>query len=410
MRAITLAGVAVVLVSTGVGAQTGSSAWLPFVGCWVAADTPESRTLTCLLPDPDAEASVEMLSIAGGEVIRRSTIAAHGRRVEVADGPCTGWERAWPSDDAARVYVTSELTCASGVTQRSETVFSLNESGDYVTASVARIGEERRLAVARLVEADPSLIPSEIRARLDLGSRAVSAARLEASRGLSVDVVVDVSRQVDEHTAEAWLAETASHAKRFRLPLNELERLAAARVPARVIDMAVVAGNPTRFRPMVEAGEVKHENVLRGFGGGASTFAFCDMTMMGPSFWGMGRFGFLGMPYGGLWLMPMDPMCAPFMSAYSWRGMYGMYGSTYGFGLWPYRWTVFPTTPGTGPATQPRGSGRVSRTGGYRARSDAPGGSTAQPRSAPATSSSGTASSGRSSGSSSGRTAKPRQP
>lgn len=409
MRAILLAGVVVVLAAPGLGAQSGSTAWLPFFGCWVAADAPESRTLTCLVPDPDAEASVEMLSVANGEVLRRSTIAAHGRRVEVADGPCTGWERAWPSADASRVYVTSELTCASGVLQRSETVFSLNESGDYVTASVSRIGEERRLAVARLVEADLSLYPSEIRGQLDLNSRAIAAARLEASRGLSVDVVLDVSRQVDEHTAEAWLAEAASHAKRFRLPLSDLERLAAAGVPERVIDMAVVAGNPTHFRPMVEASVVKHEAVPRAFGGGSS-FASCDLTMMGPAFWGMGRFGFVGVPFGGMWLMPMDPMCSPFMSAYSWRGMYGMYGSTYGFGLWPYRWAVQPVVPSTGPVTQPPGSGRVSRTGGYRARSDAPGGSTAQPRSAPASSSSGSTSSGRSGGESSGRTAKPRQP
>ncbi|MBX3133081.1 MAG: hypothetical protein KF689_06805 [Gemmatimonadaceae bacterium] len=401
--------------------------WAAFLGCWSASSDAGSGPLTCFVPVAGQPAIAERLFVRGETVLERARLDASGRRVEIDAETCGGWESARFSNDGARVYTRGEASCADVPPQGSSGIVSIAPTGDLVLVSTLRVGDQRSLRVQRLRALPWLLMPDGVRATLDGVLRRVDGARVSAAKPLSTAAIVDVAAAVDAYAAEAWMVESSRDVEGFRTTRSDLQRLAAARVPGRVIDMAVILGNPQAFRVALERDVIttaRVEPMPSAAGSGMSTLAMCDrlrsslwmmdwmydfpMGAWGP--WGTLGFPMLGMS-GNYWLR----QCAPlgFYSRWSMSGFWvgqGFQGVRPGFVGVPVRVDVSSRRI-------PASGGRVVKGEGYSQGSSGSTRTASSPR--PSSSSgaltrsagsSGSVRSGGSGGSTTGRTAKPRTP
>ncbi|NJK42750.1 MAG: hypothetical protein HC937_03605 [Aquincola sp.] len=72
-----------------------------------------------------APSTVEFLTFVEDSVMNRTTITATGDRVRVTRDGCTGWETGRFSADDRRIYTTANFTCDGGVTQQTQSLFSM---------------------------------------------------------------------------------------------------------------------------------------------------------------------------------------------------------------------------------------------------------------------------------------------
>jgi hypothetical protein len=246
--------------------------------------------------------------------------------------------------------------------------------------------------------------------------------------------VIDASRALDPQVTELWMIETHRDAEFApHVTVRELEALAAADVPAGVIDLTVALGYPSAFEIGLTAQGQSEVQVAQQVAGGGG-----PLYDVGPEYAQRGFYGPWGPPpqcaYVSWGLMTarerMD--CTPY--GYGSPMFYGAFGSLFGPNAWympgwgfsngyynpwgrPIRVVVRPLEPPPGGGTGGQPSrGRVVRGRGYtQSGGGTTFGQTAQPRA------SGTAASTRSGSSSasapaskdnssSGRTAKPRKP
>lgn len=435
-----------------VRAQGADSPWAAWFGCWTASELEGFGTapLTCVIPDASAPASAEFVTVRAGEVVARSSVRADGARVPIQAEGCTGWESARFSSDGARVELQGEVRCGESPAQQTDRLLAIASTGEWLDVRLVQTGGQRAMRAERSSVLPWFEIPIAVRGELASLERASSVARAAAARPLQLTQVLETVRALDASVAEVWIAEAMRAEERpFRVGVQELQLLADADVPERVIDVLVAVANPQHFQVGVtsmgtEAVAIAQESRGGGDGwtspsqaamlcsrlGWGNPWAFGAFNGFGmhaiPFYYGFGGIGFGSAAFGGVGRGWGDPCFGYSPFAFDNRfglfgfGRAGMYPGFFpGYGGYPVQVTVVPTGP------RPSG-GRVVRGRGYtsgpRAASTT---QTANPRAAARTSaargsrsgaSSGTASRSTSSGKSttgssgSGRTAKPRTP
>lgn len=361
-------------------AQDVDARWLPWLGCWEAAEAGEEVPMVCVQPSPEG-GSVDFVTWSGGQIASTETIRADAvpRNVERED--CQGTEEAGFSDDGHRVYLKSDYACEGGVRRGSSGIMAMVNPMEWVDIKAVNGSPwvlRYRLARAGRVE--------EAGAENVVANRAseVKAARIAASSPLTeVDVVEAVGR-VDATAVEALVVERGDA---FPVDADMLVRLDDAGVPGRIIDLMVAVSFPDRFA--VKAGAVPVEE-----------YAAEDEMAPRRRIYMAG--GFYDPWWGGSWFG-----YSPYYYGYSSYGYgYGYYGG-YGYGYPYYRPTTIVVTPRTSGGRMIRGQGatRGGSGSGYTGGTARPRGSAGSSGGTRSTASPGVRSSG---GSSTGRTAKPR--
>jgi hypothetical protein len=302
--ALLLAG----LVPSLLSAQSVDSGWLPWLGCWEAADSGEDEPMLCVRPSAEAH-GVDFVTWADGQVISTETILTDGVAREADREGCAGFEQARFSADGHRVYLKSEYVCEDGVERNASGLLAMLNPMEWVDIKVVEENGERvpwvlryRLAAATKVEeAGMSGVVAPRASEVKTG-------RIIASAQLNEDDLIEAVGEVDAEAVEALIMERGDP---FDINAENLVRMADAGVPESVIDLAVAVSFPQQFavkrggaepvEPMVDYGR----GPRRSFGVG-----FYD-----PYYWGFGYSPYYGYGYG-----------------YSpWGYGYGGYGYGYGY-------------------------------------------------------------------------------
>ena len=391
-RTLTLLVVAALLGTGAVPARGQDAAidprWLAYLGCWEQVGV--AKSAMCVVPVGD-RSTVDIVTIAKGEITARERIAATGLRVETTRDNCTGGQSAAWSPRGQRLYLHSEDACSGEPAREGTGLIAMSGAGRLLYIQSVTIGTQTGVRVQRYREATADLlVPDDVANALRLGVSAIIQARAAAGVPLATDDVIEASRIIDVPVIEAWLVERADP---FTLDAKRLVALADAGVSSRVIDLMVALSYPKAFA--INAASRQGERLIRrptgdGFGTPPATY-----------------------------VLGYDPLCSGYyllMYQYSYDCA-GSYGYGYGYGFYPGSNppTIVYVGGGGGSSSQPHG--RVVNGEGYAKGDDA---TTAQalPRpsgdfSRPSNGSSGrtgtgTQSTGSSSGSTEQRTAKPR--
>mgnify|MGYP000107870637 CR=1 FL=1 len=125
--ALLLAG----LVPSVLAAQDVDPRWLPWLGCWEAAEAGEDNPLICVRPAAEGE-GVEFVSWVDGEFSSPELIQADGVPRSVERDECVGMEEARFSQDGHRVYLTSEYACEGGVEQKASGILAMVNPMEWV--------------------------------------------------------------------------------------------------------------------------------------------------------------------------------------------------------------------------------------------------------------------------------------
>lgn len=372
-------------VAPGASGQSVDPRLLPWLGCWEPAATESVGDLLCVRPSAQSQA-LEVVRLAGNEIVSRELVWADGARHETVRESCEGWEQGSFSQDGRRLFLSSEHVCEAGVGQEGAGIMAFASLPDeWLDIRVVSLQGERTAWVQYYVLA--SAETTEAAGFGDVLERAWSAgqARIAASAALDVDDVIEATHIVPSEAVEALLAESGS---RLDLSADELIRMADAGVPESTIDVAVAVSYPETFR--VAAG-TDAERKASALDDGSLRRRWAYGGFMGPAFYDpFYRYGYGYNSYG---------------YGYGYGGYYG-YPYSGGYG---YRPTVVVVD-----RQQPEQHGRVVNGRGYtRGR-----GSSVEPsrgyvpsggRPAAAPSRGGSSSSGTATkGTSTGRTAKPR--
>ena len=358
--------------------------WLAYLGCWEQIGV--AKSAMCVVPTGD-RSTVDLVTIAKGEVTAREAIAATGLRVETTRDNCTGSQSAAWSPRGQRLYLHSEDACSGEPAREGTGLIAMSGAGRLLYIQSMTIGTQTGVRVQRYREATADLLlPDDVANALRLGVAAIIQARAAAGAPLATDDVIEASRTVDVAAIEVWLVERADP---FALDAKRLVALADAGVPSRLIDLMVALSYPKAFA--INAASRQGERLVPqraadGFGTPPTNY-------------------FLG----------YDPLCSSYylmMDQYSY-GCGGSYGYGYGYGNPP---TIVFIGGGGGSSSRPHG--RVVNGQGYTQGDDAatkgqalprPSGDTSRPSNGSVGSTgTGTQSTGSSSGSTEQRTAKPR--
>jgi hypothetical protein len=266
------------------GAATPAAAearWLPWLGCWqlveetgALADSAEDprlfadRVVVCVNQTTDTDpgaAGVEVTTVADRERILVETLVADGRQHPVDGAACAGWRHDTWSEDGARLFTRSELTCENderrvvsgvGLMASAETWLDIQllEAGGHGEVTVRRY---RRAGASTAVEAGATPLPAETQ------ERARRAAQHVSTTGLGVGDVVEATRALEPATVEAMLVETQAS---FSLDSRGLIQLDDAGVASEVIDLMVALSFPNEF--VVDRPAARTTSLLGGGGGG----------------------------------------------------------------------------------------------------------------------------------------------
>jgi len=373
---ISVAGLLLAAVVLAIGmapspgaAQNVDARWLPWLGCWEAADGGDEVPLLCVRPASEG-AGVEFVTWAQGETTVSDAIFPDGVSRNVEREECQGMEEARFSADGHRVYLKSEYICEGGELTEASGILAMINPMEWVDIKAVEGSPwvlRYRLARSSLVE--EAGLENVVAPR----ATAVKRARIAASARMTEEAIIDAAGQVDGAALEALIVERGDP---FAVDADMLVRLDNAGVPAGVIDLVVAVSFPDRFA--VKAGPLQVEEYAM------------DQGYAGPSIYMAGGYYdpfYFGMGYG--------------YSPYYYGG-YG-YGYGYPYGGYPYH---YPTPIVVAPRTQ---GGRMIKGQGYTTSGGRSGytGRTAGSRSGGSGAVRSGSSPGRSSGSS-GRTAKPR--
>ncbi len=308
-----LAGAMLAAGAASASAQTASAdaRWNPWIGCWQnvnGSDTmlrsgPERDRVVCVVPSTGTSA-VDILTVDSGRIASREHIDASGERRTVDEGGCTGWRSAQWSGDGHRLYQRSDISCAGGAHRTSSGLFAMSRPDVWLRVHGVGNGEGAGVRVVRYRSAPvPAAVASEL-AVVKSDSLALSTARLAAEAATSTEDVIEASHQVDAPVVEAWLLERNPD---LQVDAKELERLADAGVPARVIDAMVALSYPSKFAigPTREIALRSAVNPATGYSSGVVTQAIVlDPYGYGP--YGLGYYspfgyGYDPYGYGGGW-------------------------------------------------------------------------------------------------------------
>lgn len=219
--------------------------WRPYIGCWASYTEDVRGADLCLVPTRDSE-TVVMILLTRGAVTSQVAITANGQRTFRTRGDCAGWDSARWSLDERRLYVHTEYTCASGLTQASTGIVALKSANLFARVDQARADQSAALrtvtyAAIPLAEGLPDALALRLPARDDA---ATLAARIQSSAFVSTADVADASRALDAPVVEAWLADRG-HV--YPLTRDDVRGLRDAAVPAGVIDVMLRGSHRALF-------------------------------------------------------------------------------------------------------------------------------------------------------------------
>ena len=267
-------------------AQETRAGWSPFLGCWQSEAAEEAEGILCLVTGGE---DVEMLTIVAGAVEYREPLVADGLTRPIERDGCHGTESARFSGDRLRLYTASDIACPGEAPRRSTGIISMIGGAAWLDVRAIEVNGAATAWSQRYRRTDGRVLT-------DLGL--VDAATLVdpfALRGIGVaparvtiDHVIDASRNVDGETVTGWLAEVGQQFA--NLDAEDLIRMEDAGVPTAVIDVVVAVSFPDHFA--LEAEEDRGRRAGRP--GWGSPFHY------GSHYggWGYGRYGYYGR-YGG---------------------------------------------------------------------------------------------------------------
>lgn len=325
---------AALLVTAQVEAAAAEDRWLPYQGCWRAADAP-AGALLCIVAEGDG---VRLVEIADGKVLRDSRVFANGTPQAISREGCTGNESARWSGDGQRVYLETTMTCGEQLQRKTSGMFALLSSHEWLSIHAIEVGKE---AAVRSVKYDavesPEGIPAGITEALKANRLARETARAAASQELDLHDVAEAAGAVHGRAVEALLM---AREQGFDLDGRKLVLLADAGVPDYLIDAVVAVSNPHVFAVRAPQAVVQTEEAPRPRSAYADR---CD------------RYSWY------------DPWCDGSYYGYSryspWGSHYSPYSYGYGYGY--YQPPVIVIRDPNDDDDQPRRRGRITRDG-YR--------------------------------------------
>jgi hypothetical protein len=229
--------------------------WLPWHGCWQAADDSGSESdaglLVCFDPLPDAS-GVQIRTLVDGEVLALERIVADGNPVPAEDGGCSGERVAEWSNDGSRAFISSSLRCAEGVTRSTTGVMALARNGtEWIEIHSVRVGNGEEIVGMRVFEpaSDATVRAQGVQPPAGDRQTAVRTARTMVSSPLGPDDVLEVSEKVGSGVARALVSEVGQP---FNLNARTMQALTRQGLPGEVLDVMVAVTYPERFE--VESG------------------------------------------------------------------------------------------------------------------------------------------------------------
>lgn len=404
--------------------------WRALAGCWVpqenttvGANSVSGAMMTCIAPVAGTQ-SADIATIVNKQVARTERITASGQRINKTVDKCPGWESATWSTDKNRLLLRSEFDCGDSVHVKGSGVLGMDMDGNLIQVTGSAVGTNAGAVVVRFRPADVALVEGTVlkdsamvQTVLAETPSSLTFFRRYTGSAPTIASVLDLSKNVDEQVAQAWLSEFG---KPEKLSAKDLITMADAGMPPSLIDMMVAMTYPDRFQLQARADgstEPRPVNADINNNGRANSACYDDLDRFGYLYGSRfdnaycGRYGYR---YGRYGMLPYGYLGFGYPYGYGFGGYgYGGYGTNF-YGNSP----IVIVTRGSDEPARPRGRAVVG--GGYtRERSSGDGGGST-PRS---TGSSGTGSSSGSStsasptssgssGSSGGetRTAKPRTP
>ncbi len=216
----------------------------PFLGCWQPDGEEEEAGILCFVADGS---QVEMLTVAEGGITHRELFAVDGQLRRIEQDGCTGEESARFSDDHQRIYTTSSMTCAGEPPRSGTGIIFMPEADEWVDVRAIAADDSEVTAWAqwyvRTGESELNALGIESgRYTAPLAVRAMAGG---ARARITIDDVIDASRNVHEKAVEAWIAEVGQEFA--GLDVDDLVELDGAGVSGNLIDVIVAVSFPERF-------------------------------------------------------------------------------------------------------------------------------------------------------------------
>lgn len=260
-------------------AQETRPGWSPFLGCWQSESAEEAEGVLCLVAGGE---DVEMLTIAGGAVAYREPLTADGRARRIERDGCRGTESARFSGDGRRLYTASDVACAGEAPRRSTGIIAMTGSAGWLDVRAIETNGATTVWSQRYRRTDGRVLVelglAEPAGLVDpFAWRGTGFARAP----VTIDAVIDASRNVDGEAVKGWLVELAQEFA--DLDSEDLIRMEDAGVSAAVIDVVVAVSFPEHFA-------VRSEEDRRDgrYGYWGSPFHY------GSYYGGYGRYGYHG--------------------------------------------------------------------------------------------------------------------
>ena len=219
--------------------------WQPWLGCWrsMAAEE-EDQGILCLIAEGR---DVEMLTIVDGEIEFSEPLVADGGAHEFEREDCWGTESARFSEDRRRLYTASLVTCDGETSRRSTGIISIPTPDEWIDVRAIETNGATTVWSKRYQRTSASVL-SEL--ELDIPAAPPSPFALHggntySTSAITIDDVIDASRNVGVDAVTGWLAEVAPRFQDLRV--EDLIRLDDAGVATAVIDMVVELSFPEHF-------------------------------------------------------------------------------------------------------------------------------------------------------------------
>jgi hypothetical protein len=321
-----------------------------WLGCWrLDDDLAGTGARMCITPDKDG---VRLQTIVGSNKGIDELVVPDGVSRPITDAECKGTERAEWSDDGARIFRTTEVTCGKEAARTIKTVAFIapgpawinvqHVTGAALNESV-RVQRYRRAANQKL--ADGSTAPQP--------DATIAMRTTQDQTRWSIEDVIEASGKMPPEALQAALTEVRHG---FDLNRKTLVLLDEGGVNDSVIDLMVALTYPQRFVVERRGGSSATAGITTGSG-------WFDPFMPGMA----GMAGYT-----------MNDCYSPY--GYGYRSYYSMCGSAlyglgynyYGYGSYPgyyYGGWVnigqYPPSIGSGIPAEPQPEGRVVNGRGY---------------------------------------------
>ncbi|MDR0786322.1 MAG: hypothetical protein LBG44_00400 [Gemmatimonadota bacterium] len=289
-------------------AQTGTG-WSALLGCWrpdpvdlfeTSGATSEDRVI-CITPGDNAR-NVQLVTVVDGSVASRESVDGSGSEHSFDRDGCLGVESSWISDDGRRIHQRSEYSCPGPFSRKTSGILTLLPTGEWLNVQGVSAGEYtevqvvRHTAVSDVASVDPGIARS-----LAGQEMMIRAARSTARAPVTIDEVIEASREASPEVVEAWLIETEQN---FHVTARQLVTLADAGVPEGVIDIVVALSNPSVFA--IDLTSREGEFRAQPESAPASRGGYYDPWM--DRYGRRGRYGPYGRPGYGGYYYPRPPV------------------------------------------------------------------------------------------------------